>query len=109
MRLARVPSAAPSPEAKTPRLAIAPFTDADVQRIAALPAEQQIEEVRKALVRRNPGFDGKVEHKIEDGVVTELEINVDRVTDISPIRAQAWGGVLKCSGTGTSPTGSWRT
>src|SRR5262249_47166393 len=52
--------------------AIAPFTDADVQRIIALPAEQQVEEVRKELMRRNAGFDGKVRHKIEGGVVTEL-------------------------------------
>jgi len=44
---------------------IAPFTDADVQRIAALPAEQQVEELRKELMRRNPGFDGKMKHKIE--------------------------------------------
>ena len=41
LRLARVPSGAPSPEAKTPPPAVAPFTDADVQRIAALPADQQ--------------------------------------------------------------------
>jgi hypothetical protein len=30
-----------------------------------------IEEVRKELVRRNPRFDGKMEHKIEDGAVTD--------------------------------------
>ena len=58
LRLARVPSGAASPEAKTPPLAVAPFTDADVQRIAALPAAEQVEEVRKELMRRNPGFDG---------------------------------------------------
>ena len=90
MRLARVPSGAPSPEAKTP-LAVAPFTDADVKRIAALPAAEQVEEVRKELMRRNPGFDGKVGHKIEDGVVTELSFipvkGQDVVTDISPVRA----------------------
>src|SRR5262249_17717523 len=47
LRLARVPSGAPAPEVQAPPVAIAPFTDADVQRIAALRAEQQIEEVRK--------------------------------------------------------------
>jgi len=47
-----------SPEAKTPPVAVAPFTDADVQRIAALPAAEQVEDVRKELVKRNPGFDG---------------------------------------------------
>ena len=101
LRLARVPSGAPSPEAKTPPLAVAPFTDADVQRIAALPAEQQVEEVRKELMRRNPGFDGKVEHKIEDGVVTEFRIVTDKVTDIAPIRVFNALRVLDCSGTCT--------
>jgi hypothetical protein len=37
-------------------------------------------------MRRNPGFDGKVEHKIEDGVVTEFRIVTDKVTDIASIR-----------------------
>lgn len=106
LRLARVPSVAPSPEAKTPPLALAPFTDADVQRIGALPAADQVEEVRKELVRRNPDFDGTVMHKIEDGVVTELQIVTDHVTDIAPIRV--WGAlrVLKCGGTWTNgPSG----
>ncbi len=38
-------------------------------------------------MRRNPGFDGKMEHKIEDGVVTELAFVPEQVTDISPVRA----------------------
>src|SRR5262249_44994493 len=72
--------------------AIAPFIDADVQRIAALSAAEQVEEVRKELTRRNPsGFDGKVVHKIEGGVVTELRILTDHVTDIAPIRV--WGAL----------------
>ncbi len=81
--------------------AIAPFIDADVRRIAALPAEQQVEEVRHELKRRNPGFDGKMEHKIEGGVVTELKIVTDRVTDIAPIRVFNALRVLECSGTYT--------
>src|SRR5262249_33007547 len=82
--------------------AAAPFTDADVRRIAALPAEQQVEEVRKELMRRNPGFDGKVEHKIEDGVVTEFRIVTDQVTDIAPIRVWSALRVLECRGTWTN-------
>ncbi|HBI41354.1 MAG TPA: hypothetical protein DDY78_00665 [Planctomycetales bacterium] len=104
LRLARVPFGAPSPEAKTPPPAAA-FTDADVKRIAALPAEEQVEEVRKELVRRNPGFDGQVEHKIEDADVTELRINTDKVTDVSPIRVFNALRVLDCSG---SPTPDWK-
>jgi Leucine-rich repeat (LRR) protein len=75
------------------------FTDADVQRIAALPAKEQVEEVRKELIRRNPGFDGKMETKIEGGVVTEFKIVTDQVTDIAPIRVFNALRVLECGGT----------
>jgi serine/threonine protein kinase/formylglycine-generating enzyme required for sulfatase activity len=102
LRLACVPSGAPSPEAKTPPAAVAPFTDADVQRIAALPAAEQVEEVRKELMRRNPGYDGKLEHKIEDGVVREFGIVTDQVSDIAPIRVFNALRVLNCSGTFTN-------
>jgi formylglycine-generating enzyme required for sulfatase activity len=78
--------------------AIAPFTDADVKQIAALPPVEQVEEVRKELMRRNPGFDGKVEHKIEGGIVTEIRLLPDKVTDISPIRVWSTLQVLHCHG-----------
>jgi serine/threonine protein kinase len=77
----------------------AAFTDADVKRIAALPAAEQVEEVRQELMRRNPRFDGKVEHKIEDEVVTEFKIVTDNVTDIAPIRVFNALRVLACSAT----------
>jgi serine/threonine protein kinase/Leucine-rich repeat (LRR) protein len=80
----------------------APVVDAGVQRIAALPAAEQVEEVRKELMRRNPGFDGKVGHKIEDGVVTEFRIVTDKVTDIAPIRVWSALRVLDCRGTSTN-------
>ncbi len=99
-----------SPKTKTPPLTVAPFTDADVQRIAALPAEQQVEEVRKELKRRNPGFDGKMETKIEGGVVTEFKIVTDHVTDIAPIRVFNALRVLDCNGTWTGQSngnGTW--
>jgi len=77
---------------------LAPFTDADVKRIAALPAAEQVEEVRKELKKRNPGFDGQVWPIIEGGVVTELRINTDKVTNISPIRVFNALRVLDLSG-----------
>ena len=52
-------------------------------------------------MRRNPGFDGKVEHKIEDGVVTEFRIVTDKVTDIAPIRVFNALRLLDCRGTST--------
>jgi serine/threonine protein kinase/Leucine-rich repeat (LRR) protein len=75
------------------------FTDADAQRIRALLAAEQVEEVRKELMRFNPGFDGAIEHKIEGGVVTELRIVTDEVTDIAPIRVFNALRVLDLSGT----------
>jgi len=85
-----------------PILAPGPFTDADVKRISTLPAAEQVEEVRKELMRRNPGFDGKMETKIEDGVVTEFRIVTDKVTDIAPIRVFNALRLLDLSGTFTT-------
>ncbi len=99
LRLARVPTAAPPPEAKTPPLAVAPFSDADVPRIAALPAAAQVEAVRKELVRLNPKFDGKLEHKIEGDAVTELHVLTDEVVNIAPVRALTRLIYLDCRGT----------
>jgi len=93
LRLARVPTSTTSPEPKTPPVAIAPFTHADVQRIAALPAEQQVAAVVASLKERNPGLNGTASHKIVDGVVTELNFNPtddqNALTDVSPVRALA--------------------
>jgi uncharacterized membrane protein len=58
--------------------------------------------VRKKLKRRNPGFDGKMEHKIEDGVVSEFRIVTDKVTEIAPIRVWSALRVLECRGTYTN-------
>ena len=64
------------------------------------------EDVRKELQRRNPGFDGKVEHKIEDGVVSELKIVTDKVIDISPLRVFNALRVLDLNGTHTAYVGN---
>ena len=61
--------------------------DAWLKQVAALPAEKQVEAVAAKLKELNPGFDGKVTHTIENGVVTELQFLTDNVTDISPVRA----------------------
>jgi serine/threonine protein kinase len=76
---------------------IEPTASLDPDRQAA----EQVEEVRKELMRRNPGFDGKMEHKIEDGVVTEIRIVTDKVTDIAPIRVFGSLQVLEARGTYT--------
>jgi Leucine-rich repeat (LRR) protein len=58
-----------------------------MKTVAVLPAGQQVEAVAKKLQALNPGFDGKVESKLDGGAVLQLGFNVDHVTDISPVRA----------------------
>jgi hypothetical protein len=77
---------------------VRPFTDSDVTRIAALPAADQVEEVRKELMRRNPGFDTALTPTIENDAVTGLEFFTDRVTDIAPVRALRHLTALGCRG-----------
>jgi formylglycine-generating enzyme required for sulfatase activity/Leucine-rich repeat (LRR) protein len=86
LRLARVPSGAPAREMKSP-LVVTQLTDADVQRIAALPAAEQVEELRKELMLLNSKFNGQVAPKIENDVVTEFSVNTDEIENIAPLRA----------------------
>jgi serine/threonine protein kinase len=71
-----------APAGKTP----AKVDSAWLKQVASLPAEEQVEAVAAKLKDLNPGFDGKVTHKIDNDVVTELEFVTDNVTDISPVR-----------------------
>lgn len=72
-----------------------------LKNVASLPAEQQVAAVAAKLKELNPGYDGKVSIKIENGVVTELSFLTDRVTDISPVRALAKLTNLSCAGSGS--------
>jgi Leucine-rich repeat (LRR) protein len=72
--------------------------DAWLKAVAAMPPEKQVEAVAAKLKERNPGFDGKVAHTTEGGVVTELKFVSDNVTDISPVRALAGLSRLICGG-----------
>ena len=66
--------------------------------VAKLEPQQQVDAVRKKLQEVNPGFDSKVQHKIEDGQVAELRFSSDQVTDISPVRALPHLKRLYCNG-----------
>jgi hypothetical protein len=87
-------SPAPSPDPAR----VAPFTDADARRISALPAAEQVEEVRKELMRRNAKFDGKLTPTIADGVVVGLAFLTDNVTDVSPVRVLSHLRTLRMKG-----------
>lgn len=55
--------------------------------LAALHAEKQVEAVSRKMQELDPGFDGKVTHKVVNGVVVDLNFNCEQVTDLSPVRA----------------------
>jgi eukaryotic-like serine/threonine-protein kinase len=67
------------------------------RHVFALPLEVQVAAVAARLKERNPGFDGKVNHKVEDGgsVVT---FSGDEVTDLRPLRAIRGLRWLECAG-----------
>jgi len=72
-----------APRAGLALVALAEF----IKTTAALPPEKQVAAVIAMLKEFNPQFDGREQHKIEAGAVTELAISTAGVTDISPLRA----------------------
>jgi serine/threonine protein kinase/Leucine-rich repeat (LRR) protein len=72
-----------------------PLSDDEVKRLAALPAAEQVEEVRKQLLRRNPGFTA-IRPDIVDGVVIGVYIEDKELRDIMPLRAFVGLKTLKC-------------
>ncbi len=71
-----------------------------MKNVAALGGWNQVEAVVKKMQQLNPGFDGKVKPKIENGVVTDFSFLTDSVTDISPVSALVGLKVLSCYGSG---------
>ncbi len=66
--------------------------------VSGLPAVEQAKAVALRLQELNPGFDGTITPTIEHAVVKKLELNIDYVTDISPIRAFTELDTLVCKG-----------
>ena len=71
-----------------------PEFQAWMKEVAAMVPIQQIEAVSKKLVELNPEFDGKLtginghgQPKFEHLTVTELSFRIDKVKDVSPVRA----------------------
>lgn len=63
-----------------------------------LPGEQAAEAVAARLKERNPGFDGRLSYRIEKGVVVEVGLTTDNVTDLSPVRSLTALRHLDCRG-----------
>ena len=82
----------------TPRWSPTPAQQKFFDAVAKLKPEQQVEAVRERLKLVNPGFDGKLQHKIGNGRVVELRFITDQVTDISPVRALPGLERLYCRG-----------
>ncbi len=54
------------------------------REVAEMPAEDQVQAVRKKMMKLNPDFDGKLEEKIEYGVVATVSPLNDHLMDICP-------------------------
>ena len=101
LRLALPPAAppvAPPPVSPQPVAQPSPAFDVWLKKVAAMPAEGQVEAVKAELKKRNPDFDGKIKPTIENGVVVGLEFLTDEVTDIAPVRALPGLRGLTCMG-----------
>lgn len=66
--------------------------------VAKLPVEEQAAAVGQKLAELNPGFDGKVIHKIVEGRVVDFQFPGDDVTEIWPVRALASLTSIRASG-----------
>ncbi len=95
-------TAAATPDDKPVNTYLDPSFKKWEKKVAALPAEEQVNAVVKKLQELNPGFDGKAKHEVEGGVVTKLYFDSDQVADISPVRVLKSLGLLACSGNGTA-------
>lgn len=58
-----------------------------LRRVVALPPAEQLNEVVKRLVELNPGYDGNHHPEFNDGNVFLLQLESERIHDLSPVRA----------------------
>ncbi len=98
-------SVTPQPATSSKLFMHDPAFPAWMAQVQAMPAEEQIEAVRKKLVELNPEFDGVLrandktgKPKIENGVVTEIGFSSEKVTDLSPLKGLAGLKALACTG-----------
>jgi serine/threonine protein kinase len=75
--------------------------EAWIQGTATLPPQRQVKRVVAKLRELNPRFDGRVEHRIEKGVVRVFRLVTDEVTNLTPLRAFPGLRFLVCRGSGS--------
>jgi hypothetical protein len=85
----------PAPAEPVKKEEVLPF-NAWLTEVAGLPADKQVEAVAAKLKELNPEYDGRVTSRIDRGVVTELGLTSNRVTDLSPVRALPGLRALRC-------------
>jgi serine/threonine protein kinase len=74
--------------------------DTWVRKVAALPGDEQVNEVVAKLKILNRGYDGEKTATINNGVVTQFELCTDHVTNIAPLRALTKLQIVGCRGSG---------
>jgi len=79
--------------------ATAGVDEAWIAAVCALPSEEQVYCVVEKLKELNPEYDGREEHRIENGKVTELNLSQTAVADLLPLRALKGLRMLNAYGT----------
>ncbi|MBI5393715.1 MAG: hypothetical protein HZA91_00300 [Verrucomicrobia bacterium] len=64
-----------------------PVLDQFTVAVMAMPVDKQLPAVLAKLKELNPNFDGRQQHRIEAGQITELYVSTVGVKDIRPLRA----------------------
>ncbi len=74
-----------------------------MEGIVSLPAEQQIDAVKKKLIEFNPGYGGEGNWRITNGEVTGLVVTSSRLFNLAPLLALQNFGTLVLSAEGGRP------
>jgi serine/threonine protein kinase/DNA-directed RNA polymerase subunit RPC12/RpoP len=94
VRSGRLPFGAPirdrgdgSSELPTPAGPFPPLDPDWVRNVAVMDSKGAVDAVGAELKRRNPGFEGKVKVISDSGSAIEIDIDIDDIADITPVRA----------------------
>lgn len=74
-----------APPSEAPADVLPPLDEGWMKKVRVLPFDAQLKEVAEEMKRRNPGFDGTIGIRRNEGV--ELEVTSNDVVDLMPLRA----------------------